>query len=60
MSLNSCEEHDSCIVVHDSSRCPFCEANTMARQAEGRAEGLEDEVRKLEDEITELGDQDDE
>jgi hypothetical protein len=41
--MDSCNKHDDCIVVYDSSDCPFCSEKSE----------LEDEIKDLKKEIDE-------
>lgn len=47
MNMQTCENHNRCVVVYDSQNCPLCEA-------EDKVEMLEEDLVKANDDIDEL------
>ena len=48
--MQTCNEHDNCIVVYDSPNCPVCEQNTSYRQ---HLNEKDEEIQSLEQKLDE-------
>jgi len=45
--LNTCDNHDDCIVVHDTKMCPVCELQTKANDSEAKVTDLLQQLKEV-------------
>jgi len=61
MRLNTCEDHEGCIVVYEGyGKCPFCDAIDTSDELKRQKEELEEKIEDLEEKVEELQEHQDE
>lgn len=52
--MQTCEEHDGCVVVFTSEECPFCKTQETVEEMREEIEGLKEELQDAKGEIQDL------